>query len=147
MLVALILVLVNTGIAEGSFRRRVELMESAFPEAMVERIERFLPAVPAEVDPEDRHVVAAALAGKADAIVTNNLGDFAAAALGELGLDVQTLDGFLLNQWTLDSEAVTQVLAEMEEDRNRPPKTIAELLDALEQHAPEFAATVRRELE
>ncbi len=138
--------IVRRGFDPDRIRQRIAMMERHFPEAMAEGIDRFIPAVPDVVAPGDRHVVAAALAARADAIVTNDLGDFPANELGDLGLDVQSLDGFLLNQWTLDSEAVTQVLEEMEQDRNRPPKTIPELLDALEHHAPDFAAAVRTDL-
>lgn len=135
--------LVRRGLDPARIRSRIEMMERAFPEAMAAGIEAFLPTVPPEVDPGDRHVVAAALAAKADAIVTNNLDHFPTAALSALGLDVQNLDGFLLNQWTLDSATVADVLAEMETDRDRPPRTVPELLDALDRHAPDFIGIVR----
>jgi predicted nucleic acid-binding protein len=138
--------LVRRGLDAKRIRQRFDVMEREFPEAMSEQIEAFLPSVPPDVHPKDRHVVAAALAAKADAIVTNDLGGFPTDSLNSLGLEVQTLDGFLLNQWTLDAETVKQVLAEMEEDRDRPPQTIPALLDALAQHAPEFATIVRQEL-
>jgi hypothetical protein len=41
------------------------------------------------------------------------------------GSRVLSLDAFLLSQWTLDAEVVCDVLAEMERDRLRPPRTIA----------------------
>lgn len=138
--------LVRRGLDADRIRNRIEMMERAFPEAMAEGIEAFLPSVPPEVDPGDHHVVAAALATKADAIVTNNLDHFPTGALSALGLDVQNLDGFLLNQWTLDSATCTDVLAEMEADRDRPPQTITELLDSLDRHAPDFVRIVRTDL-
>lgn len=133
---------VRRGFDESRIRRRIEVMKAAFPEAMVEDVAPHLPSVPPEVDNDDHHVVAAALAGKADAVVTNNLMHFPAEALTPLGVDVQSLDGFLLNQWTLDPATVLNALMEMEEDRDRPPRTVAELLAALEPHAPSFAAAV-----
>lgn len=137
--------LVRRGLDDVRIRRRIEMMKAAFPEAMVEDIAPYLDSVPPDVDGDDHHVVAAALAGKADAVVTNNLAHFPADRLALLGLDVQSLDDFLLNQWTLDPATVVDALLEMEADRDRPPKTVDELLAALEPHAPSFAAAVRAE--
>jgi len=75
------------------FRRRREQMEAAFAEAMTPRPERFASVVPDEVHEGDRHVVAAALAARADVIVTNNARHFAPDRLAESGLLVQTADG------------------------------------------------------
>jgi len=89
-------------------------MSQAFPEALVAGVGRFLAAVPNEIDPDDRHVVAAALAAKADCVVTNNTRDFPHDALVALGIDVQSADEFLVNQLTLDEEAVVSVIREIE---------------------------------
>lgn len=100
----------------AKIERRLDVMESYFPDAMADDIARLLPAVPNAIDADDRHVVAAALAGKADVIVTNNLDDFPADAVATLSIDVQSLDTFLLNQWTLDPEAVRDVFDELERE-------------------------------
>ncbi len=138
--------LIDRGVPPDRVEYRIRSMEAAFPEAMAEEIETHLSSVPTEVDAGDQHVVAAALAGRADAIVTRNVRHFPSAALAPLHIDVQDLDSFLLNQLTLDRETVMQVLAAMEEDRNRPPQTVPELLQALEGLAPDFAAAAREEL-
>lgn len=136
--------LMGRGFPEAAITRRIAMMEEAFPEAMVDWDTHFLNSVPSAVDPADRHVVAAALAGRADAIVTRNLRHFPADALHSVGLEVQDLDAFLLNQWTLDQQAVEDSLTEMESDRMRPPRAVSALLDALERQAPFFATAVRR---
>jgi PIN domain len=51
-------------------------------------------------DPNDRHVVAAARAGRADVIVTQNLADFPEEAL-PASLSTQCLDEFLLDSLDL----------------------------------------------
>jgi len=86
--------LVRRGFDDARIRRRIEMMKVGFPEAMVDDITPHVGSVPADVDDDDHHVVAAALAGKADAIVTNNFRHFPAEHLAPLGLDVQSLDDF-----------------------------------------------------
>jgi predicted nucleic acid-binding protein len=135
--------LVRRGLDPAKVDHRLDAMREAFPEAMTPGIGRFLSAVPASVDPDDRHVVAAALAARAEAIVTRNVSDFAPADLFELGIEVQSLDAFLVNQWTLDPEVVGDAFREMEEDRTRPPRTLAKILDALAALAPSFVESVR----
>ena len=95
------------------FRRRRKRMEAAFAEAMTERPERFMSAVSDEVDAADRHVVAAAFAARADVIVTDNVRHFAADRLAESGLLVHTVDEFLIHQWWLDQDAVTEEIERM----------------------------------
>lgn len=135
--------LVRRGIDPDKVDHRLDAMREIFPDAMTSGIGRFLAVVPASVDPGDRHVVAAALAARAEAIVTRNVSDFAPADLTELGIEVQSLDAFLVNQWTLDPEVVGDAFREMEEDRTRPPRTLAEILDALAALAPSFVDSVR----
>lgn len=138
--------LVRRGVDPDRVERRIGAMTDAFDDAMVEDVEPFLPAVPEAVDEGDRHVVAAALAARADGIVTRNLKHFPAEPIEALGIEVQALDEFLVNQWTLDAEAVADVLHAMEEDRARPPRTVLELLEALEPLAPMFVREVRDRL-
>lgn len=135
--------LVDRGIDPERVERRIGAMTDAFEEALVEDVGPFLSAVPEAVDEGDRHVVAAALAARADGIVTRNVRHFPVEPLEALGIEVQALDEFLVNQWTLDAEAVTDVLRAMEKDRVRPPRTVLELLQALEPLAPGFSDLVR----
>lgn len=135
--------LVRRGLDPSRVERRLAMMREHFPEAMTTGVGRFMAAVPPAVDPGDRHVVAAAFAARADAIVTRNRGDFAPDDLAELGIEVQSLDAFLVNQWSLDPTTVVAVLDEMAEDRRRPPKSVAELLTALGRLAPDFAEAAR----
>ncbi|ARO14959.1 hypothetical protein BVG79_01615 [Ketogulonicigenium robustum] len=77
--------------AEGE----IAMLRAAFPQATVntppEMIERlYLP------DPNDRHVLATAIASSADAIVTMNAADFPKNILAEEGVDRLDPDGFLL---------------------------------------------------
>lgn len=60
--------------------RTVELMNSAIEDCLIQGYERLIDSF-ALPDPNDRHVLAAAIAGHADAIVTFNLKDFPAKAV------------------------------------------------------------------
>lgn len=139
--------LLRPGIDAAKVDRRLDKMRDAFPEAMTSQIGRFLSAVPTSVDAGDRHVVAAALAARAEAIVTRNVSDFAPADLFEHGIEVQSLDAFLVNQWTLDPEVVRDALREMEEDRTRPPRTVVEIPARARASRAELCGRLLREVD
>ncbi|WP_052711229.1 PIN domain-containing protein [Pseudofrankia sp. DC12] len=65
---------------EACLTRLFRQMQTAFPDAVVTGWEPLVPTVGLP-DPDDRHVVAAARAGRADVIVTDNLADFPLSAL------------------------------------------------------------------
>lgn len=75
--------------------RLFQQMATAFPDAQVSGWEELVGTIELP-DPDDRHVVAAAWAGRADVIVTDNLADFPPAAL-PAPLARQSLDDFLLD--------------------------------------------------
>ncbi|MBI1218042.1 MAG: PIN domain-containing protein [Rhodobacteraceae bacterium] len=80
---------------EARARGEVALTRAAFPKAEVPAA----PALEARLwlpDPSDVHVLATAIAGSADAIVTFNAVDFPRGLLAEEGLDRLDPDGFLL---------------------------------------------------
>jgi predicted nucleic acid-binding protein len=70
------------------------LMDNALPGANVTGYERLIASVGLP-DPDDRHVVAAAIAARASVILTWNLRDFPATALKKIRLHRQTPDAFL----------------------------------------------------
>jgi hypothetical protein len=74
-------------------------METTFPDALVTGWEPLAAAIQLP-DPDDRHVVAAAWAGCADVIVTDNLADFPPDALPTPPFR-QSLDDFLLDSLDL----------------------------------------------
>ncbi|MDA8286394.1 MAG: PIN domain-containing protein [Actinomycetota bacterium] len=68
-------------------RARFAAMDDAFEDACVEGWETLEHTVTLP-DVDDRHVVAAALGGRADAIVTANVGDYPTRVLGPLNIEV-----------------------------------------------------------
>lgn len=93
-------------------------METTFPDALARGWGPLVATVQLP-DPDDRHVVAAAWAGRADVIVTDNLSDFPPDAL-PTPLVRQSPDDFLLD--TLDLHP-TQVAASVRAVARRTGKS------------------------
>ncbi|QIE44738.1 PIN domain-containing protein [Pseudohalocynthiibacter aestuariivivens] len=70
-------------------------------------------------DPADIHVLAAAIAGSADMIVTLNAKDFPRNVLAEEGLTRSDPDAFLHGIWQAQPEVVTGVAKEVLAEANR----------------------------
>ena len=96
-------------------------------------------------DPDDRHVLAAAIVGKASLIVTWNLKDFPAAELKPHGIVCISPDDFLLS---LNSSLPDPLIASVKRARQNLRRTIPsvdEFIDALErQRLKAFSAILRR---
>ncbi len=129
-------------------RLRIDTMRQAFEEALVLDWEPLEYCIEGLSDPDDRHVVAAAIRGNAAVIVTDNVRDFPVEALGPWGIHAKTSDEFLLDLLDLHQGRGIRALIEMSERRRKPPTTVRELLDQLERAgAPEFAHRARRILD
>ncbi|MBB6253490.1 PIN domain-containing protein [Nitrospirillum iridis] len=82
-------------------------------------------------DPNDRHVLAAAIKGRCDAIVTQNLADFPEAALAPYGIEALHPDDFLLNQMSLDPAAFCTAVAKVRARLKNPPYSVEDYLATL----------------
>ena len=90
-------------------------------------------------------MVAAAVRGRADVIVTDNLKDFPEAALPN-PLVVQSADAFLLDALDLYPEQVTDAVRRIASRTGRagPPLTALDVADQLQTRGtPEFGRRVR----
>jgi predicted nucleic acid-binding protein len=76
------------------------LMNSTIPDSLVTGFESLIPSLSLP-DPQNRHVLAVAIAGHADAIVTFNLDDFPQERLDPFNSEVQHPDRFVNNQLNL----------------------------------------------
>jgi hypothetical protein len=85
-------------------------------------------------DPNDVHVLAAAIAGHADCIVTANLADFPLDILEVHGLSAVHPDDFLIAQFDLDHIAAIAALREMRARSKKPPYTAEEFAQHFERH-------------
>jgi predicted nucleic acid-binding protein len=113
--------------AERASRAR-KFMEEAFEEADVGDYESMLCACDALPDPNDAHVLAAALKTQAAIIVTDNLKDFPPAILSPLNLEARSADDFIADTVALDLGRAVAAVRAMRERFTRPEKTAEALL-------------------
>lgn len=83
-------------------------------------------------DSGDIHVLAAALAGHADCIVTVNLRDFPSDVVGPLGIEVLHPDQFIVAQWDLDQLAAVASFKRMRARWKKPEATADDFAAAFE---------------
>ncbi len=96
-------------------------------------------------DPDDRHVLAAAIRGAASVIVTFNLHDFPPEYLGKFGVEVQHPDEFITHLFDLAPDAVCAAAKSHRVSLKNPPKTVDEYLGALaNQRLPETVSRLRQ---
>lgn len=99
-------------------------------------------------DPGDVHVLAAALAGHADCIVTANLKDFPAEAVSPLGIEVIHPDQFIVAQWDLDQLVAVAAFKRMRARWKKPQATAEDFANAMERGGlPATAQRLRDALE
>lgn len=130
---------------EADIDRRIARMREAFPEAEVTGYEHLIEGLAA--DPDDRHVLAAAIVGKAQVVVTANLRHFPPEACEPYGVEAQHPDDFLVNALHIDSELVIGALARQAGAKRNPPITLDRLLERLSELVPGFVGEVRELLD
>lgn len=125
--------------------RRIAHMRQAFPDATVDGYGPLIESMTNHH--KDRHVLAAAVRGSAEVIVTRNIRDFPEPALVPYDLSAVHPDDFLLDQLDLYPGVTLQVLERQAASYRREPTTVLGVLSRLERDGvPGFAAEVRRHL-
>ncbi|MEV6321565.1 PIN domain-containing protein [Nocardia sp. NPDC051787] len=107
------------------------LMNAAIPDCQIYGYEPLIEGLKLP-DPDDRHVLAAAIAAGAQVIVTSNLADFPTDALAPWHIEAKSPDDFLLDQIDLDDRVVWACIQQIADSRINPPESIQDILDALE---------------
>lgn len=126
-------------------QRLVAAMTKALPDALVtppkgQHLNVVLP------DPDDAHVLAAAHHAACDVLLTFNLKDFPAVAVGQLSLPVAIThpDTFMLKLLTTQAAAVLPVVEAVRQNLTRPPMSVSDYADALVRcQLPQTAALLR----
>ncbi|GAA2157711.1 PIN domain-containing protein [Pedococcus bigeumensis] len=124
--------------------RTRDLMNRAVRDCRVTGYESLIEGLPLP-DPDDRHVLAAAIRARAQVIVTNNLADFPADALQTWDIEAKSPDDFVLDQLDLNRDAVYGAVQRIADSWTNPPGTVADIIAALERDGlVQSAAALRR---
>ena len=126
------LLLNRPDLPSAQLTRTRELMNAHVLDALITGHETLIQSL-ALPDPNDRHVLAAAIGGGVDAIITYNLTDFPLHVLKTYGIEAQHPDDFIACQLDLGPARVLTALREQRAALKRNPRTLDEFLTTLEQ--------------
>jgi predicted nucleic acid-binding protein len=110
--------------------RTSALMDRSIPDALVTGHEALIDGLTLP-DPDDRHVLAAAIRCQASVIVTFNERDFPEKILGEFGIEAQHPDEFVDNLFDLDQAAVVAAAQKQRRQLKEPQIDVDRYLDIL----------------
>jgi len=126
--------------------RTRDLMRRALPDADVHGYEPRIPNLTLP-DPNDRHVLAAAIECGAEIILTFNLKHFPTDSLAPFGIVARNPDEFLCELYLADAEAIEAVVDAARRNLSKTEPSKAEFIDALErQMLVKFAWLLRGSL-
>ena len=114
----------------GDLARTRQIMDASVLDALVTGYEPLIEAMVLP-DPDDRHVLAAAVVCKASCIVTFNVSDFPPDRLAPYGLHTVHPDDFLLDVASIDPPSFAGAVREDLEHYRAPPLDLPEYVVAL----------------
>ncbi len=123
--------------------RTCELMQKSVLNCLVEDYEDLVAGINLP-DPDDAHVVAAALKSQAQIIVTNNLKDFPEEILSKHYLEAQHPDTFLRNQLDLFPGPFLSSVKIVRARLKSPSRSAQEYLFSLFQHLPQTVNNLKQ---
>jgi predicted nucleic acid-binding protein len=125
-------VMLAKGITQDKINAQIERINGAFPDALVKNYEPLIKNLSLR-DPNDCHVLAAAIKANANIIVTNNLKDFPFEYLAEFGLTSTSADDFITDIIDLNQKIAIDAFNEMVNNRRNPDLDCYQVLDRLRQ--------------
>jgi predicted nucleic acid-binding protein len=138
--------LVRRGKLPEKIDARLQKMDEVFPDASITGFEHLISGLSLP-DEKDRHVLAAAVIGGVEQIVTNNLKHFPSDSLRPYGIEAVTADTFLLNALDLFPEMTIATTRERAERLRNPAIGVRGVLKALrESGAPQFSIVLAEAL-
>ncbi|SRR5579884_1888104 len=114
-----------------------------FPEAFVTAHIPLIPVMP--VNEKDQHVLAPAVASRAQFIVTENLKHFPRKLLSPFDIEALSVDDFLTHLFDKETAVMVKII-QQQASALQPPQTPLFVLEKLARIAPHFANMVRCEM-
>lgn len=105
-------------------------INQSVPDCLVTDFEHIIPSLDLP-DPDDRHVLAAAIAVKANVLVTINLKDFPRSVLAQYDIEVQHPDDFIADLLDLKPLRIIQAIQTVQTRLKNPPVSFDEYLEIL----------------
>ena len=118
-------------IPEEKLERLRELMNRAVRDCLVAGYEPLIEGLKLP-DPDDRHVLAAAIKAGAQVIVTRNRKDFPESDPGPWNVEAKSPDAFVLDQVHINVRAVAASVRQIADSRTNPPEAVEDVLAQLE---------------
>jgi hypothetical protein len=125
------LLLNRPDIKPEQLKRTADAMTAAFPDGNIEDYEELIGSL-IMPDPDDRHVLAAAVRCQADVIVTVNLKDFPNGYLGQFNIEAQHPDYLISNLIDLNPATALGAFQLQVSYLRNPPMAVEEVLGILE---------------
>ena len=110
--------------------RTREMMDRATRDCLITGYEPLIPSLSLP-DPDDRHVLAAAVTGQCTVIVTWNLADFPTETLEPFGIEAQSPDVFLSRHLSLSPDTFCTAVRKVRQRLKNPPYTTEQYLTIL----------------
>lgn len=124
--------------------RVAQLMNDAVLDCLVTGFESLEAGLTALPDPNDRHVLAAAIHSSAQEIVTFNLKHFPGAALRPYGICAIHPDEFVEHLLDLNAEIVCEAVRRIRRRLINPPRSAEEMIGSYERNGLAVSASVLR---
>lgn len=121
-------------LTKKQLERTRDLMNSNVRDCLVEGYEKLIPALSLP-DPNDKHVLAAAIRSSSSVIVTYNLKDFPSKNIREYGIEAQHPDIFILHLIDLNLDVVCSAVRRLRLGLQKPSMNAEKYLSILNKHS------------
>jgi predicted nucleic acid-binding protein len=133
----------RSDLTRAQLERTRDLMNAHARDALIHDFEDLIPALSLP-DANDRHILAAAIRGRADVIVTYNLKDFPVEVISVHGVTAQHPDEFLTHLIDLAPGPVLAAIQRLRRSLTKPAVSAEDYLATLERHElPAFVSKLR----
>lgn len=128
-------------ISQNALDRTIELMNRSVEECLIDDYEGLIDLFQLP-DPDDRHILAAAIHGQAQVIVTRNIRDFPSRVLSKYGVTAKKPDDFLSELFDLNFLEFCSAVFEQRQRLKNPHYSQAQLLEIFEKQG--LSMTVKK---